>query len=197
MSSGVDAEAMTWGRAREGDGSAFAALFRQHQARVYRRALSMLESAHDAEDVTAAAFFELWRKRRTVRLVDGTVLPWLLVTTVNLARNHRRGAGRYRAVIASLPRDEAANPESTAVTNIETHLLGSRLAGAVAGLSSTDAALLTLTALEELSISDAAAAVGIKPGAARMRLHRARTRLQAALSSPAAVAAQASEGEPA
>lgn len=154
----------------------------------------MLESVHDAEDVTAATFFELWRKRRTVRLVDGTVLPWLLVTTVNLARNHRRGTGRYRAVIASLPREEAPNPESTAVANIETQLLGSRLAGAVAGLSSTDAALLTLTALEELSVSDAAAAVGIKPGAARMRLHRARLRLQTVLSSPAAVAARASEG---
>jgi RNA polymerase sigma factor (sigma-70 family) len=195
MSSDVDAEARTWSRAREGDGTAFAALFRQHQARVYRRAFSMLDSAHDAEDVTAATFFELWRKRRTVRLVDGTVLPWLLVTTVNLARNHRRGVGRYRAVLASLPREEATDPESTAVTNIETHLLGSRLAGAVEGLSSRDATLLTLTALEELSIADAAAAVGIKPGAARMRLHRARLRLQKALSSPVAIAAQASEGE--
>ena len=194
MSSDVDDEATTWSRARDGDGAAFATLFRLHQARVYRRALSMLDSAHDAEDVTAATFFELWRKRRTVRVVDGTVLPWLLVTTVNLARNHRRGAGRYRAVIASLPREETTNPESTAVTNIETRLLGVRLADAVARLSSTDAALLTLTALDELSISDAAAAVGIKPGAARMRLLRARLRLQTALSSPAAVAAQA-EGE--
>ena len=124
----------------------------------------MLGSAHDAEDVTAAAFFELWRKRRSVRVVDGTVLPWLLVTTVNLARNHRRGAGRYRALIASLPREETADPESTAATIIETHLLGIQLADAVARLSATDAALLTLTALDELSISDAAAAVGIKPG---------------------------------
>lgn len=142
----------------------------------------MLDSAHDAEDVTAATFFELWRKRRTVRVVDGTVLPWLLATSVNLARNHRRGTGRYRAVLAALPREESINPESTAVANIETRLLGVRLTDAVARLSSTDAALLVLTALDELSISAAAAAVGIKPGAARMQLHRARLRLQVDLS---------------
>lgn len=196
MSSDVESEAATWSRARDGDGTAFAALFRQHQARVYRRASSMLDSAHDAEDVTAATFFELWRKRRAVRVVDGTVLPWLLVTTVNLARNHRRGAGRYRAVIASLPREETTNPESTAVANIETQLLGVRLVDAIARLSSTDVALLTLTALDELSISDAAAAVGIKPGAARMRLHRARLRVQTALSGQAtSITAQAPEGE--
>jgi DNA-directed RNA polymerase specialized sigma24 family protein len=118
------------------------------------------------------------------------------VTTVNLARNHRRGAGRYRALIAALPREETINPESTAVRNIETHLLGSRLASAVAGLSPADAALLTLTSLDELSISAAAAAVGIKPGAARMRLHRARLRLQTVLSGQAtAITTQASEGE--
>jgi RNA polymerase sigma factor (sigma-70 family) len=196
MSSDVDDEATTWSRARDGDGAAFASLFRRHQARVYRRASSMLESAHDAEDVTAATFFELWRKRRTVRVVDGTVLPWLLVTSVNLARNHRRGAGRYRAVIASLPREEATNPESTAVTNIETRLLGVRLTDAVARLSSADAALLALTALDNLSISAAAAAVGIKPGAARMRLHRARLRLRMALSGPAtSITTQSSEGD--
>ena len=182
MSSDTEDEATTWSRARDGDGTAFALLFRSHQARVYRRASSLLTSTHDAEDVTAAAFFELWRKRRTVRVVDGTVLPWLLVTTVNFARNHARGVGRYRSVIASLPREESRDPEFTALTNIETHLLGTRLRDAVAQLSLTDAALLTLTTLDELSISDAAAAVGIKPGAARMRLHRARLRLQTDLS---------------
>lgn len=103
MSDNFD-ETATWTRARDGDAAAFAALFRQHQARIYRRALALVPTAHDAEDVTAATFFELWRKRREVRMVDGTVVPWLLVTTVNFARNRRRGSGRYKAVIASLSR---------------------------------------------------------------------------------------------
>lgn len=181
MSENVNEEEATWSRACGGDGTAFASLFTQHQARVYRRALTLVSNAHDAEDVTAAAFFELWRKRRSVRLVDGSVVPWLLVTAVNLARNHSRGTSRYRRVIAALPRDESVNAETVAVTNVETELLGVRLTEAIGKVPATDAALLVLTSLNELSVADAAAALGIKPGTARMRLHRARLRLQADL----------------
>ncbi len=171
-------ELATWQRALNGNGAAFAALFRQHQPRVYRRALSLVGGTHDAEDVTALSFFELWRKRRAVRVVDGTVLPWLLVTTVNLSRNHSRGDRRYRHLVASLPHGEAPNAETVAVHNIETTLLGVRLNEAIARLGAVDAALLVLTALDGLSVVEAAAAVGLKPGAARMRLSRVRQRLQ-------------------
>ena len=127
-------ELATWQRALNGNGAAFAALFRQHQPRVYRRALSLVGGTHDAEDVTALSFFELWRRRRAVRVVDGTVLPWLLVTTVNLSRNHSRGDRRYRHLVASLPHGEAPNAETVAVHNIETTLLGVRLNEAIARL---------------------------------------------------------------
>ncbi len=174
-------EAETWRRALSGDGSAFASLFRTHQARVYRRALSLLGEVHDAEDVTSAVFFELWRRRRFVRLVEGTVLPWLLVTTINMARNQRRGALRYRRLIASLPREENPDAESLALAGVETKLLGVRLSEALTKASPADVALLVLTALDDLSIADAAEVLGIKPGTARMRLSRVRERLRAHL----------------
>jgi RNA polymerase sigma-70 factor (ECF subfamily) len=97
-------EAEIWRRALSRDGYAFAELFEMHQARVYRRALGLLENVHDAEEVVSSVFFELWRKRRVVRLVDGSVLPWLIVTAVNTARNRRRSIARYRRLVASLPR---------------------------------------------------------------------------------------------
>jgi RNA polymerase sigma factor (sigma-70 family) len=178
MSGDSISEATIWSRARDGDGDAFASLFRRHQVRVYQRATSLVSNSHDAEDVTAAAFFELWRKRRTVRVVDGTVLPWLMLTTLNVSRNHRRSVHRYRAVLATLPRGTTIDAGSVAETNIEVQLLGVRLTDALGRVSAIDAALLTLTVLDELSVSDAAATIGLKPGAARMRLHRARLRLQ-------------------
>jgi RNA polymerase sigma factor (sigma-70 family) len=181
MSSSAGDEAETWQRALSGDGTAFAALFRKHQSRVYRRALSLVGQVHDAEDVTAAAFFELWRKRRSVRLVQGGVLPWLLVTTVNVARNHRRGTLRYRRLISSLPHGVTENAESVAVANLEGEALGVRLSEALSRVTKADAALLVLTALDGLSVTDAARTLGIKPGTARMRLQRARRRLQADL----------------
>ena len=98
-----------WDRARQNEGDAFGQLFDLHRHRVFARALGLMENWHDAENVTAAAFFELWRRRRAVRIVHGSVLPWLLVTTVNLARNGRRSAmsascGLSRALTRSTAR---------------------------------------------------------------------------------------------
>lgn len=161
-------ETELWARAQAKDSLAYAELFDLHSARVYRRALGMLGNVHDAEDVTAAAFFELWRKHRAVRLVEGSVLPWLLVTVVNLSRNHVRGVARYRAAISAIPRGEhAVDPADV----VERRVDG---AAALSSLSRTDAALLVLTAVEGLTISEAAAALGLRPGAARMRLSRLR-----------------------
>ena len=161
-------EADIWARAQAKDSLAYAELFDLHSARVYRRALGMLGNVHDAEDVTAAAFFELWRKHRGVRLVGGSVLPWLLVTVVNLSRNHVRGVARYCAAISAIPRaDTTVDPADVVQARIDG-------AAALAGLGRTDAALLVLTAVEGLTTAEAATALGLRPGAARMRLSRLR-----------------------
>ncbi|MDR2999077.1 MAG: RNA polymerase sigma factor [Microbacterium sp.] len=176
-------EEEVWRRARDGSGEAFAELFRMHRDSVFRRAAAMLDQAHDAEDATAVAFFELWRRRRSVRVVNGTVLPWLLVTVANTARNQRRSGNRYRRLLASMPRDEAQDAESEAVEKIDAQVLGVRLRDALATLKPDDAALLVLTALDGLSVADAAQVIGVKPGTARMRLKRARDGLRAGLGS--------------
>ncbi|WP_217181139.1 RNA polymerase sigma factor [Streptomyces sp. AC495_CC817] len=171
-------EAEVWRRAYDGDGAAFAEIFRRHRDGVFRRACALVDRTHDAEDATAVAFFELWRRRRSVTIVDGTVLPWLLVTVAHTARNQRRGGLRYRRLLSSLPRAETPDAEQEAVAAIESEVLGIRLREALARLDVKDAALLTLTALDGLTVADAAPLVGLKPGAARTRLMRARRRLQ-------------------
>lgn len=181
MMSSIADETALWSRARSGDGRAFAALFDTHRDRTFRHALRLVASAHDAEDVVGAAFFELWRRRDTVPIVDGSVLPWLLVTTTNLARNSGRGLRRYRAAIDRLPRSsDLADPAETA----EERIAREQLVAAVRSLGQQDAALMMLTAVEGYSPAEAAAALGISPGAARVRLHRARKRLRARLGTP-------------
>lgn len=163
-----------WDRALRDDGAAFAALFDRHRSRVYRRAVSLTDGVHDAEDMTAAAFFELWRKRRDVRLVAGSIVPWLLVTTVNLARNNRRAAIRYRKLVDRLPRDEETS-QAVDAADVEAR---DRLRASVRRLGPVDAALLVLTGVEGMPVWQAAQAVGLRPAAARVRLHRLRKRLQ-------------------
>jgi RNA polymerase sigma-70 factor (ECF subfamily) len=61
---------------------------------------------------------------------------------------------------------------------IDAEAASRRLYRAMEGLSDGERAVLELVALEELSVSEAAGALGIRPVAARVRLHRARRLLQ-------------------
>lgn len=173
-------EEALWAAARSGDGDAFGVLFDRHHPRVHHHATRLLPTRADAEDVTASAFLEAWRRREHVRLSGGSVLPWLLVTTTNLARNNHRGTRRYRDFLARLPR-EGSVPDTA-----ETALAGAlgvdeRLNAALATLRPLDQQLITLIALEDVALTDAATLLGLTPAAAKTRMHRARTRLRAAL----------------
>ena len=173
-----DPERTAWDAARVGDGEAFGVLFDRHCDRVFRHARRLTASTADAEDVVAAAFFELWRRRRSVRVVDGSVLPWLLVTATNISRNLTRGLRRYRTMLASLPR----SPDALGADEVTVDLLQQEEAvvlarAALKVLKPKDAILVTLTVIENFSPSEAASALGISPGSARTRLHRARAQM--------------------
>lgn len=173
-----EGEPATWAAALDNDGDAFAAIFDLHRDRVYHHALRMTANVHDAEDVTAATFLELWRRRKSVRVVEGSVLPWLIVTATNLARNLARGLRRYRALIAALPRSEdSRSAEDVALGRIEEMRIAAQVREALSALAPSDAALISLTVFEHYSPAQAAVALGISDGAARTRLHRARTRM--------------------
>lgn len=173
-----------WTRACAADDRAFGELFERHHGRVFRHALRLVVLPAEADEVMASAFLELWRKRSDVRLVDGSVLPWLLATTTHLSRNRVRGAIRYQRLLARLPRDEAVDAGVSALESLERLELRKRIGAALRRMSATDAALMTLTVVDGLTTAEAAAAVGLAPGAARMRLSRARGRLQSLLGAP-------------
>lgn len=72
---------------------------------------------HDAEDLTATVLLELWRRRRSVRFVDGSLLPWLIVTATNVLRNSVRARRRYRAFLPALPPAPPAPDPAEQVTD--------------------------------------------------------------------------------
>lgn len=172
-------EVELWRRAKADDGRAFASLFDQHRDRVFRHCLRLLDNPHDAEEVTATSFFELWRRRDSVTLVNDSGLPWLLVTASNVARNVSRGTRRYRALLDSLPRTAGAgDPGQWVTVDVDDRDVRNSLTREITLLNQKDAALLVLVALEDYQISDAARLLGLTPAAARTRLHRARTKLR-------------------
>lgn len=177
----LESDAVEWRYAMLADEGAFGRLFDRHHHRVFRHALRLVAIPADADEVMASAFFELWRRRDSVHLVDDSVLPWLLATTTYLSRNRLRGAIRYQRTLARLPREVEEDAAETALDRLEQQELRRRIGQALRQVSAIDAALVTLTMLEGLTDAEAAAAVGITPGAARMRLHRVRGRLRAQL----------------
>lgn len=171
-------EAATWRLALAGDGDAFGRVFDAHQQRVYRHAFRMVSDQHDAEDVLAATFLELWRRRHAVRVVDGSVLPWLLVTAGNLSLNHGRGLRRYRVFLNRLPRSEefVAPAETQALSQLDLDVDPALLA-TITSLNVTDRQLLSLVALEDYPLRAAAEVLGLSEQAARSRWQRLRRRL--------------------
>jgi RNA polymerase sigma factor (sigma-70 family) len=175
-------EGRLWSRSLRGEGDAFGALYDRHRDRVFRHAYRLSGNHHDAEDIMAAAFLELWRRRTRVRIVEGSVLPWLLVTTTNVARNSGRAARRYRRLLNSLPRSAgASDPLDTEFFSSPQEALDQDFARALGTLNAEDLRLVSLVIFEDYTLTAAAAVLNVTPGAAKTRMHRARQRMKAAM----------------
>ncbi|MBT2534523.1 RNA polymerase sigma factor [Arthrobacter sp. ISL-48] len=176
-----------WHQSLLGEGDAFGALYDRHRERVFRHAYRLCGNHHDAEDIMAASFLELWRRRKNVRVVEGSVLPWLLVTTTNLARNRARATLRYQRLLTSLPRNQELNDPTADYYRKYQDALDQDLARALAILTIEDLHLVSLVVFEEHTIAAAAVVLNLTPAAAKSRMHRARQRLRAVLEGPPSI----------
>ena len=120
----------------------------------------------DVEDVVAETFMICWR--RLDRVPVGAELPWLYNVAGNLLRNRYRARTRDRELVTLI------HP------SVDSGDLGEVLVArdALLRLAPRDREVLLLVAWEGLCGPALAAACGCSPTAARVRLHRARQRLQ-------------------
>ncbi|MGO4235776.1 RNA polymerase sigma factor [Pseudarthrobacter sp. YAF2] len=142
--------------------------------------MRVVGSAHTAEDITAIVFYEAWRRRKYVRVVNGSILAWLLVTANNTIRNHNRQRRRYRSFLEQLPPPApAVDVADEVVDAAERAAEAKALRDAFSRLKLQDRDVITLCVLEGLSLRQAGAALGVAEGTVKSRLHRAKTRLGA------------------
>ena len=145
----------------------FAAVFGHLDALV---AYAARRGSADPEGIAAEAMAIAWRRLSAVPVDNPR--PWLFVTARNLLMAERRRAGRDRPL-------EPADADRLAAPAPET--LDAEVTAALRELRPADREVLLLIAWDELSPADAAAALGITPVALRVRLFRARRRLERAL----------------
>ncbi|QHC57839.1 sigma-70 family RNA polymerase sigma factor [Rathayibacter sp. VKM Ac-2760] len=181
---------VSWATALSGDPDDFGRLYDAFRQRVFWHALRHTRALHDAEDVTALVFLEAWRRRASVRLVDGSPLPWLLATTNNVARNAGRSARRHRLALGRLPepvhQGDFAGDSDRRIDD-EPRREAIRLAFGALGLRDQD--VLSLCVVAEMPIADAAAVLGVPEGTVKSRLSRAKGKLAGLISDLTADAA--------
>jgi RNA polymerase sigma factor (sigma-70 family) len=183
-----DVELLT--RAQEGDRLAFADLYDRHVRPVYWQAYSVVHDAGEAEEVTQDVFVTAWRKIRAITPVDGSLLPWLLVTARYTALNAYRRASRRRtdALDDGVLDDSAERRLSAAGAwpverEIEAAQVRAEIDKAVAALAENDRRLYELCVEGDRTYEQAARELGVSHAVVRNRLHRLRTRLRADLRS--------------
>jgi RNA polymerase sigma factor (sigma-70 family) len=153
----------------------FEELYAAHRVSVLGYALRRTDNTDDAADVLAETFLIAWRRLDEVPSGDRARL-WLYGTARRILANHRRGE-RRRLALADRLREELATtyrPPELAPDVAD-------IAAAFRRLPQPDQELLALTGWEGLDAGQVAAVVGCSRNAARIRLHRARRRLEAEL----------------
>lgn len=130
------------------------------------------------EDLLSEVFVVAVGARRRVRPhASGSTLPWLYGIAHNVVRSHRR-----RLMPTATP--EADDLDWDAVdARLDAAAAVNDLRTALATLSVHERDLLLLVAWEQLTVTEAGEALGITATAARSRLHRARARAAASLTS--------------
>ena len=132
-----------------------------------------------AQEVVAETFLHAWRRWAHV---PDPALPWLLGTARKVIGNRRRSRLRREALATRIGLLEAVTGDVEAAETVATRRQVALTA--LAALSPDDREALLLIAWDGLGQDEAASVLGVRPGTLRVRLHRARTRLDAALGVP-------------
>ncbi|MEO8252516.1 MAG: sigma-70 family RNA polymerase sigma factor [Chloroflexota bacterium] len=163
--------------AQAGRAQAFEMLVEHFGPQIYRLAAAIV-GPDDARDVAQETFIAAWRELPRLR-EPALFEPWLRRILVNRSRNVLRG--RQRRPTTSLsqpgPADQLAGPGDFRDAADARQALD----GAFAGLSADQRSVIALHYGAELSIREAAEAMGIGIGTAKSRLSAALRRLRIAV----------------
>jgi RNA polymerase sigma-70 factor (ECF subfamily) len=152
----------------------FSRFFREHipAVRGYVRTL-VFES--EVETVVAATFTTAWEKFESVPRSSGNV--WLFGVARNHARNLVRAERRRAAIIGAL-----GDLRPDVITGLFTNRMDpgqiEHVLSALAELTDQEREIIQLTIWHDMRPAEIAEVLQIEPSTARVRLHRARKRLE-------------------
>jgi RNA polymerase sigma-70 factor (ECF subfamily) len=166
-------------QARSGEALAFGALVRKHQDAIYGLTVRMVGEAATAEELTQDTFLRAWRNLGGFR-GEARVSTWLYRIAVNLCLDHlgsRQTRQRRRETGLDAPGEgphafvaHQPGPDE----QLEEQEVTAAFQQALDDLDPDHRAAFLLRHQEGLASAEIAAALGISPANAKVRVHRAR-----------------------
>jgi RNA polymerase sigma factor (sigma-70 family) len=177
---GVSAEQLRW---IDTDPELFEVFYREHVEDLQGFVARRVGNRERAADLTAEIFLAAIDSAHRYRPRRGTPKAWLYGIARALVANDGRRRGRERAREERFRGSALLNEEDAARMDarIDAAAQSRRLYTAMDRLSEDERAVMELVAIDELTVAEAAAAAGVRPVTARVRLHRARRKLRADL----------------
>lgn len=160
-------------RIRAGDMRAMAVLMRRHNRMLYRTARAILRDDAEAEDAVQEAYLHAYRSLASFR-GESKLSTWLVRIAANEALMRRR---RNIGMAEVVPLDPAIQAEEDHGDSMLRRILEKR----IDALPDDYRAVFVLRALEELTVEETAAALGIPEATVRTRYFRARGLLRETL----------------
>lgn len=171
-------------RTLAGDMRALEALMRRHNRLLYRTARAILRDDAEAEDVVQEAYVRAYAALASFR-GESKLSTWLVRIAANEALMRRRKAGRTADIVplgaAVQPKEEPMSEESGPEENAGRGEVRRLLESRIDALPDDYRAVFVLRAVEELSVEETAAALGIPEATVRTRHFRARGLLRESL----------------
>ncbi len=166
-------------RARAGDRDAFDAIVRTHADPIHRLARAILGTDAEACDATQETFVSAWRRIGDLRAPD-LLEPWLRRIAVNACRQQLRRRGRSDARETPLP-DDCTDLHPAERSPEDRTVEADWFDRAFGRLTVDERAVLILHHLEDRPVDEIAGVLGLRTGAVKSRLFRARAALESAL----------------
>jgi RNA polymerase sigma-70 factor (ECF subfamily) len=177
-------------RLRDADGSAFETLVRLYGGRMLSTAKRFLRAEEDAADAVQEAFLSAFRNIGSFE-GQSQVGTWLHRILVNACLMKLRMRSRHPelSIDSLLPAFDQTGHHVNGVRSwrqapdeeLQATEMRTIVRAAIDKLPDDFRTVVLLRDIEEMSTEEAAAALGISPGAAKVRLHRARQALRTLL----------------
>ena len=165
------------------DPEAFAGFYRRHVEEVQRFVARRVHDPQLAADLTADVFVAVIESAASYRPSRGKPVAWLFGVAHRVVAGERRRSGRESRALKRFAGRELLDDDDLARMHarIDAAAQARSLYEALAGLPAEQRAVLELTAVDGLSVAEAASAIGIGAVTARVRLHRGRLAMRDAL----------------